>query len=547
MSWYLVIGLTLICTFSSPKNVHAYARANLFSALSNNNSEINNLDLEKFESFNLRSRKDNLEMKKKKFCQGNFCYKKITKQILEESLWNLSGSVGVYFLTSSVMNSQTQNSQYILASTLTAGLTKAVTDIIRSVREGKLSLSEGLQELHKELVTETSEFITYLPEDRRSRIEALDNFIFQALANKQTEMTLKALKRREEVYLALPIAAKNASHANSSGNPEIREQIDHEVEKLIQSYPDSNREILKVAIQNIRDNSVIRSPDRFQVYLYGPHGTGKTTFVRRLGKALGLHICEIKLSDLESADLVGPNHQDNYFSEDDEKNLGKFGKCFREAGHINPIIFMDEAGEFMSDLGSSAGFDLNHMKKQLLQSELKKILDPQTKSLQLNGLGIELDLSRATIIFAGNLPLTDPALLSRVPQIVFGKLGKTEKRVAAQNQLDNELSKTSEMFNQEMVNQIRITVLNKLDFILAEDDLRSDGARNLQGVIKELVSYIRMLKQLEAQTGNIEITDEKLNDFILKSFKSRELLDSDLTQTPTPTQTKKQWSILRKK
>ena len=241
------------------------------------------------------------------------------------------------------------------AGGLFAGLSGAFNGMFDFWEKGRMSLPEGLSIVHEEVKKESAEYVSHLPADFQAAIAAIDNRITQDLGSQQSDVALKKLTRREETLLSLPHQILNIAHYEKNGDTGCRKVIDDNITKLIQSYPSENYEVLKVLIQQIRDNSFLKNPNPAQAYLYGPPGTGKTTFVRRLGKALGLDVCEISVNNLESQGLLGVDHSDEWVSMDDFKVLGRVGDCFRKSKTKNPIIFFDEASHIMSNYQPGKG------------------------------------------------------------------------------------------------------------------------------------------------------------------------------------------------
>lgn len=409
---------------------------------------------------------------------------------------------------------------------------------IKSFRESKMDLNEGLKYVHAILKEQSAEVLKSLPQDIQQKIQSFDRTATTLLAQNHADVAFKLLKRREQVYLAFPTKTLNISHRDKNGDPEVKRILDHRVQDLINRYPDDQQPALQLLISAIRDNSISIKGNRVQAYLYGPPGTGKTTFVKQLAEVLGIPMCFISMSSLEPSQLLGLEYSDDYFGQADEVVLGKIASCFIESGFTNPLIFFDEAGEYLSDSTSqSAGFDLNALKRQQIQGEFKKITDPSSSLLDNKGLGIKLDTSRATFLFASNYPLTNAALLSRITQISLSLLTKGEKTTAALGSLEQSLCEKGEFLPEWEIEGIRKIALEYLPYIVDEDEKRNPGARTVQAVIQEFINQVEFLQEQERTTGNSMITDELLKQRILGSFERREPI-------PTQTSVKSIWNSL---
>ena len=411
-----------------------------------------------------------------------------------------------------------------IAAAMTAR--EASNGVLTAIRESKITNVEGLKQVHDELMAESKILIETLDPTFQEKIAVLDERISQDLGNQQGDLALKKMIRREEVYLNLPHPDEimNIAQYGKYGNEACRKKIDQNVAELIESYPKENEEILRVVIQQIRDNSILKNTNPVQAYLYGPPGTGKTTFVERLGEALHLYVCPINLSSLEAHELLGPEQPDDWVSVDDFKALGKIGDCLRKSTHRNIIIFFDEAGPVVSGGGGRGGYDYNSMKKQMLQEQFKKILDPSNnQEIMLNTLGIKLQVDRVTYIMAGNTPITNEALASRLPQIIFRKLGVTEKQNAMIEKFDVLIKDLRDVFNVDEVNKIEKIGREYFDFIIQEDEKRNPGARVIKEVTAEFLNYVRILVMDQQRDGSGLISDRKLKKFITDSFNRRKI------------------------
>ena len=131
------------------------------------------------------------------------------------------------------------------------------------------------------------------------------------------------------------------------------------------------------------------------------------------------------------------------------------------------------------------------MKRQMLQEDFKKLLDPTNRILVLHGLGVSLDISRATMIFAGNFPISNEALLNRVPQIIFRRLDLKEKTDAIQFAFKQTFEEFHDFLPEDEVKAIEEISESYIDFILEEDEERNPGARVAQLVMREFINYVR--------------------------------------------------------
>ena len=144
-----------------------------------------------------------------------------------------------------------------------------------------------------------------------------------------------------------------------------------------------------------RFNSDAEDRPRLNILLFGPPGTGKTEFVKYLGKTLGRKVEALKGSDLLSCFVGGT-----------EKRIAE---AFRQAKADGSILFLDEIDGLLQDrAGASHSWELTQVNELLQQME------------SFDGIMV------AATNFAKNL---DPATMRRFTyKIEFGYLDEDGKR-----------------------------------------------------------------------------------------------------------------------
>ncbi len=549
-----LLGSSFSVAAGDTSDCSKHSSINLKTTLSDN-------DLERFQIWKkenlanlntLQSRKLEFEQLQQRYCTGGRDVYKIAtdlgwesvKLLVAGSLTAITVMASKYLIpakpeaaTTAEPESPKSDSPSATSSSALLALGTAFTNfaynVVESVRKSKMDLNEGLNYVQDKLVQTSESKIKELPEDIRQRIQSLDRSIMSLLAQKQGDAAFRFLRRKQQVYLAFPTKTLNISHRNKEGDKEIKRILDHRVNDLISRYPEDQQPALELLVSAIRDNSIASRGSRVQAYLYGPPGTGKTTFVKQLGEALGVPVCTISMAALEPSQLLGPQHMgDDEIKMSDDEVLGKIAACYTTTGYKNPVIFFDEAGEYLSDsMGQTTGFDLNFVKRQQIQAEFKKITDPSSMNLKHIGLGIDIDTSRSTFLFASNYPLTNTALLSRISQISLSQLTRAEKEAAALGSLKQSLCERSEFLSENDILEIQKVAMKYLPFMLDEDQKRNPGARTIQAVISEFLGQVEALQEQERISGKARITDELLKKRILGSFERREPL-SEASKAP---------------
>lgn len=139
------------------------------------------------------------------------------------------------------------------------------------------------------------------------------------------------------------------------------------------------------------------------LYFQGPVGCGKTYTAQQCARLLKLPLIEIKASS-NLNDLLGS-----------EEHPGSFLEAITQLETPrNAIIFIDEADLMLNTSNTT------------LQAFLR-LLEPNTTHLYSPYLREKIDISHYCFILAGNTPITDPALNSRLTTISFTTLTQQYK------------------------------------------------------------------------------------------------------------------------
>ncbi len=243
-----------------------------------------------------------------------------------------------------------------------------------------------------------------------------------AAAAKTLQKLTAAFCRRDRVNsLASQPAARDISNTSTELSTEDRAEMQTRLAAVLADYPEHSQE-LRILADSIRSCSS-NNPDirrRAHVYLTGPAGTGKTTFVRRLGAALGKYVCVVPgsaVGDVEK--LLGKRVYYKTGELFSPARMGCIGEAYIEAGSDDFILLLDEAGDSFGDSDCLA--------------QLKYFTDAGTKQVYSQGLSGCLDFSRVTIVATGNVAMRNPALLRRMHVFEFSRLNELQKAVAFRN------------------------------------------------------------------------------------------------------------------
>ena len=340
-------------------------------------------------------------------------------------------------------------------------------------------------------------------------IETIDRDISGSLhPGGDNDQAVKLIKRRQIILMSLPQTAKNVAHYELGGDAKKLTELESKLDRFIAEVPEHNREDLANLIMRIRDNSVpgTEAVGQVQAYFFGPPGTGKTWFTRSLAKTLGLPLCEIILKDVETADLTGNGGYIGDSSVTEEILFGKLLMCFVNSGVQNPIIFLDEAGDY-----------INKGAMNPLVSILKVIMEPGSHKLPVASGLLDFDISKATFILAGNSPLKNEALKSRVPQLEFDNLERDQKLNALELAIKEDHKHLRPILNEKEFNSVFREIKKYIPFMLdLNEKMGIHGARILQQVVHELPSHIRLQKRIHKTVDR-----KRVEEFIERSFKMR--------------------------
>ena len=288
-------------------------------------------------------------------------------------------------------------------------------------------------------------------------------------------------------------------------------EVTPKLQHLLSTYSPDNQKALSDFIDKIDDAADAPIQDRYirknMAYFYGPPGTGKTKAARDIAAALGVPFFEI---------LVKDKTPEQVFAEID----GFLKTCPVK----NPIIFIDEAGDALNPPSSPSahsprgsqysGSHQNRTHSSMAEAFLPftnpndgKYLSPSIKLPHPGGMGsssrseveefeklsaqgIHHDISRLTMIFAGNVPLKDEALAQRVSTITFGKVDIGIRGLIARNMLTEKFKK--QFIDPETISKSDLETLNH---IVKRDHELYEGVRVIEDVINDYAIYQKTLRK----------------------------------------------------
>jgi hypothetical protein len=308
-------------------------------------------------------------------------------------------------------------------------------------------------------------------------VKALDDAVNAEIAHPtpgRPDLWLEWRIRQRAVLTGLPTQAKRIGAVSHDAS------IEQGLRDMLGYYPPEKADELRRLVTRIRLNAMVDHPQRVQLYLHGPAGTGKTTFVQRMAQVLGLPLVCVKLPPKKLEELTGtPFNIASFRDKDapDESFFGTLANALMKSDCTNAIVLIDEV--------TLTEHNLNFV---------KLLLNPDERKLRIGGHDAFIDWRRVTVILASNAPLANEALQSRCQQILFDQIHPDAKHRTAEGAMNEVMGyyeqrqATSTGRTQQLdLAQLRLACATALPLLVEIDNLHFAGSRLLVQVARDLV------------------------------------------------------------
>lgn len=248
-------------------------------------------------------------------------------------------------------------------------------------------------------------------------------------------------------------------------------------------HDEAKRQIIQMMGQQIRNPKSKGN----MLGIYGPPGNGKTTLIKEgIAKAMDKPFIFISLGGASDASFL-EGHSYTY----EGSIYGRIVNGLITAKCMDPIIYFDE---------------LDKISKTHKGDEITNILVHLTDPVQNSHFrdkyfhGIDIDLSRATMIFSFNDPSNvNPILMDRITTVETKFLMISQKLHIAQNYLLPEMMKDMG--------------LNKGDVVIDDETIRymidnwthEGGVRKLKSLLYSIVREVNIANLTKAKLGDSEV------------------------------------------
>ncbi len=241
--------------------------------------------------------------------------------------------------------------------------------------------------------------------------------------------------------------------------------------------------------------------------LAGPPGTGKTSIVSSMAKAIGRKYTRLSLGGVHNESEIR-GHRKTYIG----AMPGRIIDAIKRTGVNNPVILLDEIDKMSCDVSGDPS------------SAMLEVLDPeQNKEFRDNYIELPFDLSNVMFIAsANNLASVPKPLLDRMDVIEVSGYTENEKLLIAKKYL------TGKQRKKNGLNSKNITFTESGLKEIIDGYTRESGVRGLERAIAKICRKAAV-SVVDDPSYHVRITKKNVSDFLGKrkfTASSGEKLDS---------------------
>jgi endopeptidase La len=291
-----------------------------------------------------------------------------------------------------------------------------------------------------------------------------------------------------DAILSLPFGQYKGIDLKSFTKPKkitkFLNKLNNIMDSAVWGHNDAKRQIIQMMGQQIRNPGCKGSV----LGIWGPPGNGKTTLIKEgIAMALNKPFIFISLGGATDSSFLD-GHSYTY----EGSVCGRIANAIITSGCMDPIIYFDE---------------LDKISKTPKGEEIVNLLVHLTDPVQNTHFrdkyfhGIDIDLSRATIIFSfNNISNVNPILLDRITTIETKFIMKPHKIHIAQNYLLPAIMKETGLDKND------ITINDNILDNIIEKYTKEGGVRKLKSILYNIVREVNLANLMKTKILNKEIS-----------------------------------------
>lgn len=296
----------------------------------------------------------------------------------------------------------------------------------------------------------------------------------------------KKLKAWFDALMTIPFGKYRGINIKDIKPKKVKNFLDNlqsVMNKAVYGHDDAKRHILQMMGQQVRNPNAKGNI----LGIYGPAGNGKTTIIKEgIAKAMDKPFIFISLGGATDSSFL-EGHSYTY----EGSIYGRIADGLINSKCMDPIIYFDE---------------LDKISKTPKGDEISNILVHLTDPVQNSHFrdkyfhGIDIDLSKATIIFSFNDPYNvNPILMDRITTIETKYLLLPQKIYIAQNHL------LPDMIKEMGMNQGDININDETITFMIDNWTHEGGVRKLKSLLYSVVREINIANLTQVSIENIQV------------------------------------------